>query len=164
MRRADRGRELQIFADGEVLVERVLLRDVTDVRLNVEVSVEGLSVEQDLPLVGWSWPASTFISVLLPAPLAPITQTSSPRVIEGNSFEADLAFAEAVCDFIHLEAANDVALFLDDALGKIASQELSDIDSNGVAVLERRGRADGSSPTMIRRSASITSSVPMRLS
>ena len=44
-------------------------------------------------------------------------------------------------DFAHLERANDVALFLDDALGKIAPQELPDVDANGVAILQRRGGA-----------------------
>ncbi len=43
-------------------------------------------------------------------------------------------------DIDHFEAANDVALFLDDALGKIAAQELPDIDADGVAILERSGR------------------------
>ena len=46
--------------------------------------------------------------------------------------------AEAMGQFAHLERANDVALLLDDALGKIAAQKLSDIDANGVAILERR--------------------------
>ena len=41
------------------------------------------------------------------------------------------------------ERANDVALFLDDPLGKIAAQKLADIDPDGIAVLERRRRADG---------------------
>ena len=44
-------------------------------------------------------------------------------------------------DFIHLESADDVALFLDDAFRKVAPQKLSDIDSNGVAVFERSGGA-----------------------
>ena len=39
MRRANRGGELQVLADGEMLIERVLLRDVTDVALElVEIS------------------------------------------------------------------------------------------------------------------------------
>jgi hypothetical protein len=48
MRCTDRRRELQILTNGEVLVESVLLRHVADVLLqNVEVSVKGLSIEQD---------------------------------------------------------------------------------------------------------------------
>ena len=41
-------------------------------------------------------------------------------------------------DVDHLEAANDVALFLDDALGKIAAQKLSDVDPDGVAIGQRQ--------------------------
>ncbi len=38
----------------------------------------------------------------------------------------------------HLESANDVAFFLDDSLGKIAAQKLTDIDPDGVAIGQRR--------------------------
>ena len=49
MRRANRGGELQVFADRQVLVERVVLRNVTDVALEVvEVLVERLIVQQNL--------------------------------------------------------------------------------------------------------------------
>jgi len=43
--------------------------------------------------------------------------------------------------FVDLETADDIALFLDDPFRKIAAQELADVDADGVAVLERRGRA-----------------------
>src|SRR5712691_7435269 len=36
----------------------------------------------------------------------------------------------------HLESANDVALLLDDALGKITAQELSHVDPDRVAILQ----------------------------
>ena len=82
------------------------------------------------------------MSVLLPEPLAPITQTSSPRLSEKlMPSSADVAVAEAMVDVDHFEAANDVAFFLDDPLGKIAAQELADIDPDGVAIRQRRGRA-----------------------
>src|SRR4029077_2776492 len=42
-------------------------------------------------------------------------------------------------DLAYLQGANDVALFLDDALGKIALQKLPNIDANGIAILQRRG-------------------------
>src|SRR4029079_13733107 len=140
----DRRRELQILTDGEVLVERVLLRHVTDVLLqNVEVSVEGLSVEQDfaarrLELAGKHPHQRAFAR----AACAHHANKLATRDTEGNSIEANFAFAKTVCDFIQLEAANDVSLLLDDALQKIASQNLSDVDSNNVAVLEVRGGAD----------------------
>src|SRR2546430_17458469 len=46
-------------------------------------------------------------------------------------------------DFVHLEGANDVALFLDDSLREVAPEKLPDVDSNGIAILERGGRAHG---------------------
>ena len=49
MRRANRGRELQIFADRQMLIESVFLRDVTDVALQlIEIRIKGLVIEQDL--------------------------------------------------------------------------------------------------------------------
>src|SRR4029450_5804264 len=144
MRCTDRRRELQILTNGEVLVERVLLRHVADVLLqNVEVSVEGLSVEQDfaarrLELAGKHSHQRAFARTAC----AHHANKLSTRDTEGNSIEANFAFAKTVCDFVQLEAANDDSLLLDDAFQKIASQTLSDIDSNNVAVLECRGRAD----------------------
>src|SRR5438094_6639750 len=144
MRCTDRRRELQILTNGEVLVEGVLLRHVADVLLqNVEVSVEGLPVEQDfaarrLELAGKHSHQRAFAR----AACAHHANKLSTRDAEGNSIEANFAFAKTVCDFIQLQAANDVSLLLDDALQKIASQNLSDIDSNDVAVLEFRGRTN----------------------
>ena len=138
VRRANRRRKLQIFADGQMFVERVLLRHVTDVALQrVEIWIKRLAIEQDLAAGGLKLPGQHLSAAcFFREPLAPITQTSSPRVdTKGNSFETDLAVAEAMRDFAHLERANDVALFFDDSLGKIAPQKLADVDSNGVAIL-----------------------------
>src|SRR4029077_5669729 len=122
----------------------VLLRHVADVLLqNVEVSVEGLSVEQDftarrLELSGKHSHQRAFARTAC----SHHANKLSTRDAKGNSIEANLAFAKTVCDFVQLEAANDVSLLLDDALQKIASQNLSDIDSNDVAVLKFRSRAN----------------------
>jgi len=62
---------------------------------------------------------------------------------EGNSLEADFALAEAMGNFVCLEAANDIALFLDDSLGKIATEKLSDVDPDGVTIREWRRRTHG---------------------
>src|SRR5436190_1933140 len=67
----------------------------------------------------------------------------APSDIEGNSLEPDFAFAKTVGDFIHIEGANDIALFLDDSFRKVAPQKLSYVDANAVAVFERRSRAHG---------------------
>src|SRR5260370_4581365 len=144
MRCSNRRRELQILHSGEVLVGRVLWRHVADVVLqNVEVSVEGLSVEQEVPDSRLELPGKhSHQRAFARTACAHHANKLSTRDAEGNSIEADLAFAKTVCAFIQLETANDVSLLLDDALQKIASQNLSDIDSNDVAVLEFRGRAD----------------------
>src|SRR4030095_8381352 len=142
MRCADRRREVQILTNGEVLVEGVLLRHIADVLFqNVEVSVEGLSIEQDftagrLELAGKHSHQRAFAR----AACAHNTNKLSTRDAERNFIEANLAFAKTMCDFVQLEAANDVSLLLDDSLQKIASQNLSDIDSNDVAVLKVGGR------------------------
>src|SRR5262245_11511708 len=144
MRRTDRCRELQILTDGEVLVERILLRHVTDVLLqDIELSVKRLPVEQDfaagrLELAG----KHSHERALARTACAHDADKLTTRDGERNSIEANLAFAKAVCDFVQLEAANDISLFLDDALQKITPQNLSDIDSNNVAVFEFSGRAD----------------------
>src|SRR5207244_7034730 len=65
------------------------------------------------------------------------------RHIEGNSFQPNIATAKAMRHFGDLEGADDVSLFLDDALGKIAPQKLADVDPDGVATLYRRRRANG---------------------
>ena len=59
------------------------------------------------------------------------------RDAKGDSLETNLAFAKAVRDFVCLENANDVALFLDDSFRKIASQKLADVDSDSVSIFER---------------------------
>ena len=139
MRGADRGREMQIFADRQVLIERVVLRDVADVALElVEVLIKRLVVEQDLAAGRLQLAAEHLAcSVLLPEPLAPITQTSSPRLtVKEMPSSADIAVAEAMVTSLTSRRANDVALFLDDSLGKIAAQKLPDIDADGVAILQ----------------------------
>ena len=145
MRRADGGGELEVFLDRQVLVESVVLRDVTDVALErVEVFVERLAVEQDLA-AGRLQLAAERAHERAFARAARAHDADHLAAIEGeaDAFERDIAVAEAMADVAHLEAANDVAFFLDDPLGKIAAQELPDIDPDGVAVGQGRGRADG---------------------
>ena len=142
MRRANRGGELQILADGEVLIERVLLRNVTDVALElIEIRIKRLAVEQDLAAGRLQLPGQHLQQrAFAGAARAHHANQLAARDSEGNALQPDIAAAEAMRDLAHLEGANDVALFLDDALGKIAAQELPDIDADGVAILQRRGR------------------------
>ena len=50
---------------------------------------------------------------------------------------------EPVMHFAHFEGADNVSFFFDDPLGEIAFQELTDIDSDGVTVSQRRVRTHG---------------------
>src|SRR5947207_13184045 len=98
MRCTDRRRKRQILTNGEVLVERVLLRHVADVLLqNVEASVEGLSVEQDfaarrLELAGKHSHQRAFARTAC----AHHANKLSTRDPQGNPIEPNPAFAKSV--------------------------------------------------------------------
>ncbi len=143
MRRANGRRELQVLADGEVLVERVLLRDVADVALkHIEVFVKRAVVQEHLALRRLKLAAQDFHERAL-AGTARAHHADELAAIyrEGNPFERDLGIGEAMVDVDHFERPNDVAFFFDDSFGKIAAQKLADIDPDGIAVLKGRGRA-----------------------
>src|SRR5260370_30817933 len=126
-----------------MFVERVLLRHVTDVVLEcVEARVERLSIEDDLAagrlkLSGQHSQERAFSRTTRAHHANELAASDS----EGNSLQPDFAVTEAMSDFIHLERANDIALFLNDSFRKIATKKLSDLDSNGVAILQRRRSA-----------------------
>ncbi len=51
MWRSNRGRELQVFLDSQMLVESVFLRDVTDVALQpFEIWIKRLAIEENLAI------------------------------------------------------------------------------------------------------------------
>src|SRR5437762_10670560 len=97
MRRANRGRELQIFADGQVLIESVFLRDVTDVALElIEIRIKGLIIKEDLATVGLQLSGQDFEQRAFPRAARPHHANQFPaRDIEGNSFQPDIAAANA---------------------------------------------------------------------
>src|SRR5438477_6604269 len=137
MRRANRGRELQILADGQVFIERVLLRNVTDVTLElIEIRIKLQVIEQDLTTSRFQLSGQHPEQRAFPRTARPHHANQLPaRDIEGNTLQPDIAAAETIRDLAYLQSTNDVALFLDDALGKIALQELPNIDANGIAIL-----------------------------
>ena len=57
---------------------------------------------------------------------------------EVDAVERDLPVAKAVTKSRTSSVRDDVALLLDDALGKVAAQHLAGVDANGVAVRQRR--------------------------
>src|SRR5437867_12496985 len=100
MGRANRGRELQIFADGQVFIERVLLRDVTDVTPElIEIWIKRLVIEQDLTAAWLQLSGQHFEQRAFPGTARPHHANQLPaHHIEGNSLQPDIAAAEAVRD------------------------------------------------------------------
>src|SRR4029077_15489395 len=98
MRRANRCRKQQVFADGEMFVERVLLRHITDIVFqSVEILVERLSVEEDLAtgglkLAGQFSHEGTFSRT----PRTHYATQLTTRDTKGDSLETNLAFPKAV--------------------------------------------------------------------
>src|SRR5437773_9504353 len=123
-----------------MFVECVLLRHVTDIVFqSVEILIERLSVEQDLAagglkLAGQHSHERAFSRTARTHHANELTT----RNAKGDSLETNLAFPEAVRDFVCLERANDIPLFLDDSFRKVASQKLAYVDSNGISVVEGR--------------------------
>ena len=98
VRGADGRGELEVFADGQVLIERVVLRDVTDVALErVEVVVKRLAVEQDLAAGRLQLAAEDLHErALAGAARAHHADQFAAIDREGNAFEPDVAVAEAM--------------------------------------------------------------------
>ena len=159
VRRTQRRREGQVFLDGQLFVEGVVLRDVGDVAAQfVEVVVEGAAVEDDLAAVGPVLPGDGAQErALAAAARAHDADHLAARGGEGDVVHGLLAVAEGMPQVAHLQHADDVALLLDDALGEIAPQHLAHVDADHVAVGQPRGVRTGTSPTMIARLAWSTS-------
>src|SRR5207237_1711617 len=134
MGRANRGRELQILADGQVFIERVLLRNVTDVTLElIEIRIKLLVIEQELTASRLQLSGQHLEQRAFPGTARPHHANQLPaHDIEGNALKPDIAASEMMRDLAYLQGANDVALFLDDPLVKIACQEQPNIDANGI--------------------------------
>src|SRR3954470_6019006 len=124
MRRTDRGRGIQGLANRKVLIEGILRRNITDVALQfVEILIERLPIEENVPSTRLQLPRDHFHErAFAGSARAHYANELAPRDGEGNSFQPDVATAEAVRHFAQLERPNDVALLFDDALGKIAAQ------------------------------------------
>ncbi len=124
MRRGANGsRKLQIFTDRQLLVEGILLGDVADVTLKpVEVLVERLTIKQNVPARRLELPGQHFEQRAFPgAARAHHANQLPPAYRERISVEANLTVAETVRDLADLERTDNVALFFDDAFGKVAA-------------------------------------------
>src|SRR6267143_67665 len=111
-----------------MLVERVLLRNITDVFLElVQVWIERSTIQKNLAArwlkLSGQHPEQRALARTARAHHADQLAATQRKC---NSFESRIAAGETVRHLAHFERANDVALFFDDALGKIAAQKLPD--------------------------------------
>src|SRR6476661_5568125 len=108
MRRANRGRELQILADGQVFIERVLLRNVTDVTLQlIEIRIKLLVIEQDLTARRLQLSGQHLEQGAFPGTARPHHANELPaHDIEGNTLQTNIAAAEVMRDLAYVQCAN----------------------------------------------------------
>src|SRR5437764_7450386 len=111
---ANRRRKQQIFADGEMFVERILLRHITDVVLQgVEIFIQRLPIEDHLPARRLQLAAQhSHGRALSPAARTHYAHQLTTPDVKGDSLEPILAFPKALRDLFFLELPDDVALCL----------------------------------------------------
>ena len=143
--RADGRGKLEVFPDGQVFVECVELRDVGDVLLErVEIFVKGEVVEEHVAAHRRELAGQGAQQTALAATArAHDTNHLAPRGGEAHAVHADAAAFEAANEVAHLEPADHIVLFLEDALGEVAAQRLARVDLDEVPVVERRLVAHG---------------------
>src|SRR5438045_8466952 len=117
-----------------MFVERILMRPITDIVLQrFEIFIERLPIEYHFPArrlqLAGQHPHERAFSRTARTHYANQLTT---RDVKGDSLETNLTFPKAVRDFVCLERANDIALFVDDPFRKIASQKLANIGSIGI--------------------------------
>src|SRR4029077_8808838 len=122
-----------------MFVERVLLRHVTDVVFQrIEILIQRLPVEKDLSAGGLELASQhSHERAFSRTARAHHANKLTTRDAKRDSLETNSALPKAVRNFIRLECANDIALFLDDSFRKVASQKLADVDSNVVSLFYR---------------------------
>ena len=148
VRRADRRGKLQVFLDRELFVEGVVLRDVGDVlEESLEVAVERALVEQHLAgdrleLAGQGTQQGALSTTTRSHDADHFTALDR----EGEVVEGGVTAAEAGDEIADIQRADDITLFLDDAVGEVAPKHLAGIDPDGVAILKVHGAPNGDVP------------------
>src|SRR5438477_6503709 len=124
---ANRSRKHQIFADGEMFVERILLSHITDVVLQgVEIFIQRLPIEDHLPARRLQAAAQhSHARAFSRAARTHYANQLTTRDVKGEALETNFAFPKAVRDFVSLARADNVALSLDASFRKVASQKLA---------------------------------------
>ena len=144
MRRAEGRGEVQIFLDGEVFVERVVLRNVGDVfAQRFAIRVERAPVEKDISLDRLKLAGESAHQRALSTSAGAHHADHLPSLHrERDAVDSDLPVAEPADQVANFERANDVAFLFEQPLAEVAAQDLPGVDPNSVAVGKRRKVSD----------------------
>ena len=145
MRRADRGGVGEVFLDGEVVVERVVLRDVGDEAFEfVEVFVKLLAVEKHLAARGGEAARDGAEQCAFSRTAAAHhAHEVAARERKTDAVERGDVAAEVAGEVAQFERGDDVALLFDDAFAEVAAQPLAGINADEVAIIQIARAADG---------------------
>src|SRR4051794_37132474 len=109
---ADGGREFQVFANRQVLVESILLGHITDVAFEVvEIVVERALIQQNMAAARLQLPTENLEQgALARAARAHDADELAAVDRKGDAVEPGLTIGEAMRHIHHFQGANDVAL------------------------------------------------------
>src|ERR1700736_4484007 len=131
-----------------MLIKCIILRDVRNISSKCfEVAVERLTVHQDramgrLVLTADGLEQGAFSR----AAGSHYADHLAPVYGKRHPVQRDLAILKSEGKVPDFEVPDNISLFLNDPLGKIASQDLPGIDANNVAIWEYRGTPDDDLP------------------
>ena len=128
---------VEVFLDPKEGIERILLRDVGDVRAEIlRVAVEREVVHQHVTVGGLELTREQAQQRALAAAAGPhdADHLAAARGDTDALERGVLLAAEAMADLAQLDQADDVALLLDDAVGEMAAEILPLPERDRVAV------------------------------
>ena len=141
MRSADGGGEVEVFLDRQVLIERVVLRDVGDifperfvVGVKREVIEKNLAADR-LELTGEGPQERAFAATAGSHHANHLAALDRER----HAIHRHRAAGEFALEVMRLEASHQIFFLLDQPLGKVAAQDLAGIHANRIAIREKRG-------------------------
>ena len=141
MRSADGGGEVEVFLDRQVLIERIVLRDVGDifserfvVGVKREVIEKNLATDW-LELTGKRAQECAFAATAGSHHANHLAALNCER----HAIHRHCAAGEFALEVMRLEGSHHIFFLLDQALGKVAAQDLACIHADRIAVHERCG-------------------------
>jgi len=134
---------IEIFLHAQQRIESILLRDVGDVGLQVEqVIIHGQAVHQNVarPRPHLAAEHSQQRAFAAATGAHDADHLAAP-CREADAVQRRALLIKPVHQLAHIHLAHGVALLLDDAVGKVAAQELAFAQRDGVAVVEQHAVA-----------------------